>query len=338
MRYCIWNNKGGVGKTFLTYCLAVEYAIRHPKKSVAVVDMCPQANVSEVLLGGNGTGETNLSKCYDQGRTIAGYIKSRYDKSRFGKMGVESTYFVPVTNHNHAMPSNLYLLPGDSDLDICAAIIDYMAIAPERGAWGKSRKFLFDLVETFEQEHRDTTVFIDANPSFANYTQLAMLAAHRLIIPCTADSASIRGMCNVFRLLFGVKIGQNISEDPVFDEFSSKIKDIGAIPSVHAIVLNKSRTMDRIASVAYVSHAEEIEKITQGLVNSHRNLFTPSGDNRVFNLKDCNTIAPVLNHTGIPPSDLKQGSYTVYNRSTRVNTSQITPFLEHLQTIVSELE
>ena len=57
MRYCIWNNKGGVGKIFLTYCLAVEYAAKHPNKAVAVVDACPQSNISEMLLGGDGAGE-----------------------------------------------------------------------------------------------------------------------------------------------------------------------------------------------------------------------------------------------------------------------------------------
>ena len=30
-RYCIWNNKGGVGKTFLTYLLATEYAEKNPE-------------------------------------------------------------------------------------------------------------------------------------------------------------------------------------------------------------------------------------------------------------------------------------------------------------------
>ncbi|MDR2704276.1 MAG: ParA family protein, partial [Planctomycetaceae bacterium] len=71
IRYCIWNNKGGVGKTFLTYCLSIEYAIQHPQKRVVVIDMCPQANVSEMLLGGNGIGEERLASCCDNGKTIA---------------------------------------------------------------------------------------------------------------------------------------------------------------------------------------------------------------------------------------------------------------------------
>ena len=41
MRYAIWNNKGGVGKSFLTFVFASEYASANPNKVVYVIDMCP---------------------------------------------------------------------------------------------------------------------------------------------------------------------------------------------------------------------------------------------------------------------------------------------------------
>ena len=56
MRYAIWNNRGGVGKSFLTFVLASEYARQNLDRRVVVVDMCPQANVSEIVLGGNARG------------------------------------------------------------------------------------------------------------------------------------------------------------------------------------------------------------------------------------------------------------------------------------------
>ena len=49
--YTIWNNKGGVGKTTLTFHLATQYAKTHPTDRVVVIDMCPQSNVSSALLG-----------------------------------------------------------------------------------------------------------------------------------------------------------------------------------------------------------------------------------------------------------------------------------------------
>ena len=45
MRYAAWNNKGGVGKTFLSFVLATEIA-KEREVPVVLVDMCPQVNLS----------------------------------------------------------------------------------------------------------------------------------------------------------------------------------------------------------------------------------------------------------------------------------------------------
>lgn len=338
MRYCIWNNKGGVGKTFLTYCLSTEYAIKNPDKLVVVVDMCPQANVSEMILGGNGIGEENLTKCYENSRTIASYIKSRYDRSRFGKIGDEIAYFVEAKQFNGNMPENLYLLPGDVDLDICSSLIDYMATAPERGAWGKSRSFLNDLIGVFEDAYREEKVFfIDSNPSFANYTQLGLIASNRIIVPCTADSASIRGIYNILRLVFGVKTGHGISDDSIFDTFSTRIKEVGLSPKIHSFVLNKARTINRSASAAYRSHVDEIAGVIGDLERSSPECFTDPTGVRILDIKDCNTISPVMNYNGICPSELRHRQYPVYDMNTQVNQNQIDPFLHDLRNIVTNL-
>ena len=54
--YGFWNNKGGTGKTSLAFQAACFYASAHPQDRVLVIDMCPQANMSELLLGGLGNG------------------------------------------------------------------------------------------------------------------------------------------------------------------------------------------------------------------------------------------------------------------------------------------
>jgi cellulose biosynthesis protein BcsQ len=48
--YGLWTNKGGVGKTTLTYHLATNYAELFPEKTVVAIDMCPQSNLSATLL------------------------------------------------------------------------------------------------------------------------------------------------------------------------------------------------------------------------------------------------------------------------------------------------
>ena len=79
MRYAIWNNKGGVGKSFLSFVLGTEIAKRAPDGHVILVDMCPQANLSEVVLGGNGAGSKKLTEILDDNdrKTVGGYFDKR---------------------------------------------------------------------------------------------------------------------------------------------------------------------------------------------------------------------------------------------------------------------
>ena len=49
--YVIWNNRGGTGKTTLTYHLASKYALKNPDKTILIIDMCPQADLSHAFLG-----------------------------------------------------------------------------------------------------------------------------------------------------------------------------------------------------------------------------------------------------------------------------------------------
>lgn len=342
IKYIVWNNKGGVGKTFLTYVLAVEYALSHPEEEVIVVDACPQANVSEMILGGNGKGEANLEKLRENDITIAGYIKDRYKRSMFAKLGTETNYFINTHNYNNNMPQNLYLLPGDVDLDICSSIINFLATAPEKGAWKKSRFLLNDLISSFEQrkesQDKKQVYFIDCNPSFANYTEMSVLSATRVIVPCTADAASIRGIRNVFKLIYGINIGENGLDDGVFLAFHSNATTAGLdLPKIHRFVQNKSRVNTKDVAAAFVSHAKEIANLAAAVKKEHGEVFSDQGGGNVLNVKDGNTLAAIINHVGKPLSKLPPVRYQIYGRSTQANQSQIDPLIVDIRNVLKTL-
>ena len=219
-KYCIWNNKGGVGKTFLTFLLSTEYAKQNKDKQVIVVDMCPQANVSEILLGGNGSGQILLEKFFTKEVTIASYIKKIASDGRDFLSGNISDYFVKLKEHNDQLPENMYLLAGDNELDTCSSIINYLATSPAKNSWRNSRNLLKDLIEAYEKRSngKEKVYFFDCNPSFSPYTELAIIASNRLIVPCTADNASIRGLKNVFKLLYD----ENTNNQYI--QFSEKVR------------------------------------------------------------------------------------------------------------------
>lgn len=338
-KYLVWNNKGGVGKTFLSYSLSVEYAIAHPDEDVVVIDACPQSNISEIILGGNGLGQDNLNKFREANKTIAGYIKDRFGKSPLAKLGYESSYFVKASTVNAKMPDNLHLLPGDVDLDICSRLIAHIGSSPVKGAWKTSRSLMSDLIESFEMDKntsdRPKTFFIDCNPSFANYTELAVVSSNRIIIPCTADAASIRGIKNLIKLIFGVSMDKSEQDDMFLDFNKEATLNSISLPRLHLFIQNRSRTNEKDAARAFKSHAEEIERISNELVQTHSNLFTPEAiDNRVVNVKDGNTLAAIINHEGCPVSSIMQKRYTIYGNQTQANSAQIKALNDDIISVV----
>jgi cellulose biosynthesis protein BcsQ len=333
LKYCIWNNKGGVGKSFLTYSLATEYAIQKQDEIVVVADLCPQANVSEMLLGGNGKGQENQFKLADEGRSIAGYIKDRFHKSRYEKLGTESNYFVQIKEYNDFMPKNLFLLSGDFELDLASTLVSRIESDPIKEAPSRAMSLLKDVLNSFEEANKNkkVTFFIDCNPSFAIYTELAILASDRLIVPCTGDFASFRGANNVVKTLFGIT--DENQKDSIFTivDFSSKVKSLKIIlPKLYLGIINKSRTYDTNSTRAYKAHVKNIENYFEGLKSISENVS-------VMSIKDCNNIALVVNHNGIPISKLEPKKYQVYDIDSQVNKDQVDAFMKDINSVLDKL-
>jgi len=333
-KYCIWNNKGGVGKTFLTYLLATEYAKNNPSQQVVVVDMCPQANVSEILLGGNGKGQENLDKIFDKNLTIASYIKKRASEgSGFLSQNIND-YFIKVDTYNSQLPSNLYLIAGDNELDMCSNIINYLSTSPAKHSWRNSRTLLLDLIEAYakNQTNKEQVYFIDCNPSFSPYTELAIVAANRLVVPCTADNASMRGLKNVFKLLYGSE-----QDDNQFIQFSEKVIENNLVlPKVYRIAQNKSRSHQKNASQAFRANLQQIQNVINSLGGAYGDKFFDQNRD-IYNIKDGNTLAAVINHTGQMLNDIAVGKHKVYDLDVQISKDQKDILIKDLELLVNQL-
>lgn len=206
MKYGIWNNKGGVGKTFLTFILGTEYASRNPEKHVILVDMCPQANLTEILLGGNRAGAELLEEILTQGPercTVGGYFDRRIE-SPHKRSATESSYLIRGKDYNTHLPGNVWLIAGDPSLELQAQVISQIGsqTLPQAG-WKNVRNWLNDLITVCTEKLGEATVFIDCNPSFSAYTELSVVASERLILPCSSDGSSARAISNVAALIYG---------------------------------------------------------------------------------------------------------------------------------------
>ena len=110
------------------------------------------------------------------------------------------------------------------------------------------------------------------------------------------------------------------------------------LPKLHLGIINKARTFDAKATVAYNAHVKEIETYFEDLKNVKNDI----GNNifqsvPVVSVKDCNNISLVINYNGMPISKLEQRKYQVYDDNTQVNQSQIDPIIEDINDVIKYL-
>src|SRR5260370_7229147 len=110
--YAIWNNKGGVGKSTITFHLASRFAEKNPQKKVLLIDLCPQSNSSMMVLGGGATGENHvLNLCTEATpRTVVGYLLTVISQGARPPLPTPAESFLHVHDLTNTMPQKLYPL------------------------------------------------------------------------------------------------------------------------------------------------------------------------------------------------------------------------------------
>jgi cellulose biosynthesis protein BcsQ len=334
-RYALWNNKGGVGKTFLSFIIAAAYAEKHPDQSVVVVDMCPQANVSEIILGGNGAGAEQLNSLLQKEprKSIGGYFDLRINQPHT-KVGSEASFTVHAADINHNMPTNLYLVAGDPSLEVQTQAINQISgQALPSGAWGNVHRWLDDLVDEIAIKMPNAVFFIDCNPSFSAYTEIALLAANRIIVPCTADGSSARAIDNISQLLYGIDLPPAYS-NASFSQQANKHRL--TLPSIHLVPLNRSTQWDKKASKAFKAMYGEIQGRVQKLRNAMPQYFSLSKE-PFIDIPDAHSVAIVAAHKGVPLSSVRLGSHNVHGTKCQVNREPLKRYRAAVKKLVELL-
>jgi chromosome partitioning protein len=349
--YAIWNNKGGVGKSYLTFQLASEYARQNPHKKVLVVDLCPQANSSSMLLGGMSQGELKLTEIHTQQprRTISGYIEERI-RSPYMSPNTGSSYITQVSAYNDAVPNNVYLVVGDEQLETQSSRVSGATNPGPQDAWRIVHLWIRDLITDIQKSWNDdiNCVFIDCNPSFSIYTELALTAAERLIIPFSADGSSKRAVKAVLALVYGI---QRHTGEPLSEFYLSSKKYVMALPTIYMYVGNRLTQMNSSSASAFRTVVNEIGEEIWGVWRTASQFFYihPSGastpiSQRAFRemfqyeVNDANTASVVSGALGIPISSLTAGQKNVAGRSITVNQSQLDKQVPNIQELVQKLE
>lgn len=370
--YVIWNNKGGVGKTTLTFHIATEYAKRHQAENgtpvnVLVIDLCPQANVSMALLSSPELyGSAHLSTLYRNGKTISHYLK----KSTQRGPTIEAKKFVTrVSEYNPQVPANLFLLCGDMKLELVGRHLEYLRRgfdAPDDSPWLNYTRSIQSFIEGSEglvdgvsQGDAEWVVFIDTNPAFSVYTEIALAAARRLIIPINSDDFSVEAVRAMLDLVYGIHPQQGQEEHDEYFEayrqymFSSKATSYHLrLPKIHLLISNRVTVYGTRAATAFSAMGEENLKVLFEAYTRHqadKQCFSaPEGqivDQKAFNeqysvdLRDFHSKAIVSLHTGCPLSCLGgiQGKAKIRKKAVNIDKNLLPADIATLEKLMRKL-
>lgn len=349
--YAIWNNKGGVGKSYLTFQLASEFARQHPNKKVLVVDLCPQANSSSMLLGGMEYGEKCLNDIHGQQPrlTISGYIDDRI-RSPYVPTNSGADYITQVSRYNDKVPSNVYLVVGDEKLELQSSRVSSATNPGPNDSWRIVHLWITDLISDIKRSwnDEDCCVFIDCNPSFSIYTELALTAAERLLIPFSADGSSKRAVKAVLSLVYGQRRQAGDTQSEFYLE-SNRYNM--SLPEIYMYIGNRLTQMNNSSASAFKTVVNEISEEIYSVWQLSNAPFCihPSGAVKPttkrlfknmfqFEVNDANTASVVSGALGIPMGILTAGPRIIAGVTIKVNQSQLEKQVPNLRDLVQRIE
>lgn len=349
--YALWNNKGGVGKSYLTFQIAAEYARTRRQQKVLVIDLCPQANSSSMLLGGMVQGEIALQTLASRtpAGTMAGYVNERI-ASPYMSPHSGANFLTQVSQFNPRVTDNLFVICGDEELELLSGRVQSACQPGPNEAWRMVHSWISDLINDIRQAwgQENITVFIDCNPSFTIYTELAMSAADRLIIPFSADGSSKRAVRSVLSLVYGV---QRYQGQPQSEYYRNSGTYRMTIPAIYAYVGNRLTQMNNSSASAYKTVVNEIFNEVYAVWQANPQLFCPHptgapapvtkrGFKEMFErqINDANTASVVSGGLGIPICRLQAGKHRLAGREITVNQSQLDKQQPNIRDLVAAVE
>jgi len=172
----IINQKGGVGKTTTTINLGC--ALANSGKKILVIDLDPQGNAS------TGLGIENNQRQ----KTIYDFLVNRND---------DANEYVQKTNIQN--------------LDIICANVDLSGFETEVADDNERAMFLKHILDPICQKNQYNHILIDCPPSLSLLTIMALVAAHRVIIPLQTEFFALEGVSQLIKTIERVKENLNKS-------------------------------------------------------------------------------------------------------------------------------
>lgn len=204
---------------------------------------------------------------------------------------------------------------------------------PGTNTWVTIINWLNDFIRPIENEY--DVVFLDANPSFSMYTQIAIATSTKVVLPVMADDSSRRAIQNAFSLIYGLKLPFEIYSKYAFAE---KLKEVNMpLPKVYMILKNRL-TQYMGAASAYATVLQEIDKDVMSLLKTYPSIFAfPSLEEGIVNVRDFQTTGVVSAARGCPLQKLNSGRLELMGKRVVVKEEYRQNCIDNVDKIVSKM-
>jgi cellulose biosynthesis protein BcsQ len=228
-----FNNKGGVGKTSLTYHLS--WMLADLGMPVLAVDLDPQANLTSAFLD-----EERLEELWNE--------RGEAPLTVFGAIRPLLRRIGDVTEHPHVerLDDRLHLVPGDLAL---ARFEDELSqqwpacLDRKEGAFRVLSAF-WRLIQIAASQVSSEVALVDLGPNLGAVNRAGLIAADYLVVPLAPDLFSLQGLKNLGPSVREWREGwrERLEKKPSDLELelpSGSIEPVGYVVLQHAVRLDR---------------------------------------------------------------------------------------------------
>jgi chromosome partitioning protein len=307
----LFNNKGGVGKTTLTFHLA--HMLQRLGFSVLAVDLDPQANLTAAFLK-----DADLVALWGEDEPFDGALLQRplisvADIS--GDIGTVASSVEPLLDQTGdvalfdplVIRDGLYLVPGDLELsrfeDKLSAAWPHCFTGRDKGALRVTSAFHRITQDAGRRVSADVAL-LDVGPNLGAINRSALLAADAVLLPLAADLYSLRGMRNLGPTL---REWRGDWQDIVLDKAPADISlPRGIVDPLGYVIMQPTMRLNRPVK-AYEVWLDRIPVVFAEAVLGRRFAESERDEYLIATMPNYQSLMPLAHDARKPMFDLRAG-------------------------------
>ncbi|MFJ8042135.1 ParA family protein [Kitasatospora sp. NPDC096147] len=304
----LFNNKGGVGKTTLTYHLA--HMIRRIGLTVLAVDLDPQANLTSMFLD-----ESEIEELWESPSDLilqgtAFPILPGTSRVRGGQTIADAVRPILEGTGDIAsvepaqLQSGLWLLPGSLDL---SRFEDKLSLEWSRAYGGdpaaiRTSTAFHRIIEQAARSVEADVVLMDVGPNLGAINRAALISADHVLMPLAADLFSLKGLSNLGPTL---RDWRDAWQSLVLPKVPSGIPaPQAAMQPLGYVIMQPEMRLDRPVK-AYARWLDRIPELYAVTVLGENAPPRDKNEHRIATLRNYRSLMPLSHDARKPMFDLK---------------------------------